>query len=393
MSKYELLTTSNPKTIKGLKKGFITAILHLSPSTKSGRNVCPFASPECIGLCLDEAGRGHTPVVQAARLRRTKMYFEQPEAFDALLTKEIEKFINYANKKDLIPTIRLNGTSDIPKLAIKFAKKFPDIQFYDYTKSIDTMNREDLPPNYHLTFSRSELNDSQAKAVLANGQNVAVVFDKRPKTYWGYPVIDGDETDLRFLDPSPVVVGLTFKGKKSKMESDFVVKTKNPGRRRRNPDMDALQTLDAMADCAPIEEDLTDFIQEFQKDTPRRNPDRYVLIDDNWKVLGKGGDFDRLIDLRDRLMEDEGIKAYVIDEHDYKAHLREAKKNGLRRARNARRMGIYRQSGGRFDDYGKPWSGACALCDQDIYGRSYDEGPMGEMICERCREDQEFEEE
>jgi hypothetical protein len=54
---------------------------------------------------------------------------------------------------------------------------------------------------------------------------VGVVFRDRnfPAQYLGVPVIDGDETDLRFLDPPGVVVGLSAKGTAKMDESGFVV--------------------------------------------------------------------------------------------------------------------------------------------------------------------------
>jgi hypothetical protein len=54
-----------------------------------------------------------------------------------------------------------------------------------------------------------------------------------PETYLGYPVINGDESDLRFLDNDNVVVGLKYKyltgkgtkGKNAEMldNNDFIV--------------------------------------------------------------------------------------------------------------------------------------------------------------------------
>jgi hypothetical protein len=85
----------------------------------------------------------------------------------------------------------------------------------------------DFPANYHLTFSRSESNEVECREVLLAGGNVAVVFRARPfpSRHLGFPVIDGDETDLRFLDPSGVVVGLSAKGSAKNDESGFVVDT------------------------------------------------------------------------------------------------------------------------------------------------------------------------
>jgi len=104
---------------------------------------------------------------------------------------------------------------------------FSTVQFYDYTKH---RNRRDLPSNYHLTFSRSEANNDAALEWLAAGGNVAVVFDTKkgqalPETWNGYRVIDGDLTDLRFLDDKNVVVGLRAKGPARKDTSGFVVHT------------------------------------------------------------------------------------------------------------------------------------------------------------------------
>jgi hypothetical protein len=73
-----------------------------------------------------------------------------------------------------------------------------------------------MPSNYHLTFSRSEDNDKSAMGVLAQGYNVAMVFNKLPETYNGYRVVNGDETDLRFLDEQGVIVGLKYKNQTGK---------------------------------------------------------------------------------------------------------------------------------------------------------------------------------
>jgi hypothetical protein len=61
--------------------------------------------------------------------------------------------------------------------------------------------------------------------LIANmGGNIAVVFDKLPDTYLGKKVVDGDATDLRFLDAKNIIVGLKAKGKGKKDNSGFVVK-------------------------------------------------------------------------------------------------------------------------------------------------------------------------
>lgn len=208
----KLITVDNPKTRKGESEGYLTGILHLAHHKTSGYNVCPWASEACSNECLDWEGRGGMPVAKSARVRRTKLYFENPIEFYKMLYSDLEKLQKKANKLGLKVAFRPNGTSDIPKLAIQLAKDFPSIQFYDYTKGYKTLLRDDIPSNYYLTFSYSEINLKESKLALANGYNVAVPMEYLTSTLWGYPVIDGDKTDLRFTDPNPVVVGLTPKG-------------------------------------------------------------------------------------------------------------------------------------------------------------------------------------
>jgi len=218
---------ANAKTVKGQGRGYMTAILYLAPADESGYEVCPMASAGCRKACLNKAGMGAFSTVQAARIAKTRLYFEDRAAFMAQLVSEVRAFIRKAIKLGLIPVVRLNGTSDIPWERVPVEGKanimelFPSVQFYDYTKR---HNRRNLPANYHLTFSLAEDNDSRAGAAATNGANIAVVFrtDKFPTTFMGMPVVDGDTDDLRFLDGRGVVVGLKAKGPAKKDTSGFV---------------------------------------------------------------------------------------------------------------------------------------------------------------------------
>lgn len=214
-----LLTVANTKTMKGEKKGYLTAILHLAPSDRSGFNVCPMASQGCRAACLNTAGRGRFDATQAARRRKTHWYMARREEFIDQLAVEIERHHRAAWAKGFRACIRLNGTSDIPWEKSGLFGDFPGVQFYDYTK---VPGRPLDIPNYHLTFSLAESNAEHARAELERGCNVAVVFRDRPETFWGHPVVDGDESDLRFLDPQGVVVGLTAKGEARTDTSGFV---------------------------------------------------------------------------------------------------------------------------------------------------------------------------
>jgi hypothetical protein len=220
----KLLGISNTKTSKGEKQGYRTYIMHLAPGMLSGFQVCASASAGCLFACLNLSGMGKFSNVQAARIAKTKLFFQDRQTFMDKLVKEIHAAIKSAKKAGLIPVFRLNGTSDIrwENQTVwgynNVMELFPDIQFYDYTKH---SNRKNIPSNYHLTFSRSETNEDQ---ILTVTYNTAVVFETLPTTYMGLPVVDGTETDLRFLDPQGVIVGLVVNGQGKKDTSGFVVR-------------------------------------------------------------------------------------------------------------------------------------------------------------------------
>lgn len=229
-----LLTVGNPKLLKGQAQGYLSSVLHLAPADLSGKEVCPKRTAGCTAACLNTAGRGGifkkgetTNVIQQARIRKTKMFFENRRDFLNELTVEIVKTIKKAEKQNLIPVFRLNGTSDLAWEKYEVAngmnifQMFPQVQFYDYTK-INNRKVSHIP-NYHLTFSKADGNDMDVRIAMSNGMNVAVVFKEMPETYLGRKVINGDETDLRFLDPKGVIVGLKAKGKAKKDTSGFVV--------------------------------------------------------------------------------------------------------------------------------------------------------------------------
>ncbi len=222
-----LSVSADAKTRKGESRGYLTGILYLAPSDISGRNVCPFASPACHAACLYSAGRGAFSNVQRSRIEKTKAYFANKALFLSTLGDNISALIAKSTKESMRPAVRLNGTSDIAWERSGLMDQFPAVPFYDYTKNplrFAQFLAGKLPKNYRLTFSRSETNEAQCLEFLAKGGNVSVVFRKSlPATWNGYPVVNGDETDLRFLDPRGVVVGLVAKGKAKADVSGFVV--------------------------------------------------------------------------------------------------------------------------------------------------------------------------
>lgn len=222
---------SNPKTAKSDKRdGLETMILHLAPFTLSGHNVCSSATPGCIKACLNTAGRGKMKMTQAARIRKTKLWFADRESFKAQIVTELTSFVKRCEKLGNNGAIRMNGTSDLlwEKQWPELFTMFSGLQFYDYTKHVKRcLASWSLPDNYHLTFSRSETNQADCVKVLEAGRwNVAAVFSGKnfPSSWEGFPTYSADEDDLRFLDPPGGHVGALYaKGRGKRDETGFVL--------------------------------------------------------------------------------------------------------------------------------------------------------------------------
>ena len=237
MPSYKLLGVgTNAKTIKGDGSEYLTAILYMTPykimiDGKSFNSCAMAKQASCIDACLYTAGRGAFNNVQTARQRKAEWFYRDRVGFMKQLYEDIKKFQTYCHKRNIQPCVRLNGTTDIRWELIKIGAYnifdwFPEVQFYDYTK-IANRKCKDIP-NYHLTWSYSNANPEYAKLLdkaLEQGMNAAVVYRKdyhKPK-WQGYPVIDGDSDDLRFLDPKGGhIVALYAKGKAKKDTSGFV---------------------------------------------------------------------------------------------------------------------------------------------------------------------------
>jgi hypothetical protein len=240
MPKKLLAIDTNAKTVKGQKYGYMTGILYMAPSTISGFNTCPMAKlAQCEAACLYSAGRGAFSSVQESRINKAILFHTQRQAFMIQLVKDIEKLIRKAAKAGMIPLVRLNGTSDIRWESIRFEYEFangkvrtvtifdifPEVQFYDYTK---LSNRKGVPANYDLTFSYSGVIKYQkyVQQAIQAGMRIAAIFRSRkdiPETFLGLECVDGDDSDIRHLDPQGVIVALYAKGNAKKDLTGFVV--------------------------------------------------------------------------------------------------------------------------------------------------------------------------
>lgn len=195
-----------------------------------GFNTCVGASRECAESCLVYSGRNeadpYNTVIKTAKL---SALIEEPDAFGRILLESCRRHLQARSEN--LRMVRLNVFSDVP-----WEMVFPELfemaggQYYDYTKVPHRNN----PSNYDLTFSYSGRNLDDVNDELDRGRRVAVVFltqrHRLPSEFLGVPVVDGDLSDARPLDPQQVVVGLAYKAprqrgaeKVSKTDNLFVV--------------------------------------------------------------------------------------------------------------------------------------------------------------------------
>ena len=233
------ITTKQIKLDKSQKVGWLTAGVNLSPANEASLvlnrpdlgSVCPKAGA-CKDVCLKFTGMNQMPTHHLARAGRTAQLLDHWPLTVAQIRAELESQYIRAQLKGFKFAARPNLLSDLPRLATELAGALPHIQFYDYTKISKPWTR--TKPNYHLTFSYSERSNwAEVEECLAHKINVAIVFDRQkddelPTEYRDWPVIDGDEHDLRFLDQTPAIVGLRFKGSRARLAQGlaegFVVK-------------------------------------------------------------------------------------------------------------------------------------------------------------------------
>lgn len=228
--KIKLLTTKQYKLDKGESLNVATFGIQLAPATEAGNgiNMCASAG-DCVRGCIKVTGMNAFPTHRSARVKRTILYKKFPQAFHDQLQAEIESWKRSTTNAGFTLAARPNTLSDQPLLAKAVAERNPDIQVYDYTKLPKPATRR--LPNYHLTYSYSERTTSADIAhCIEHRVNIAVILNiKRGQSLPAFvelhgrtfPVIDGDLTDLRFMDPSDqtYVVGLRWKTGKGSAEN------------------------------------------------------------------------------------------------------------------------------------------------------------------------------
>lgn len=229
-SNVKLAKLPNVETLESFRVFGLT----LAPHTSSGFNVCSMAT-NCTKLCVLETGRGQMPNVKDARIRKTRLLFENPSEFHRLLNLDFQTVARQSEREGFTPLFRLDVASDLGWF--RYARDYPSFRFYGYTK-VHSRFRKPIPSNMHLTYSWNELSVSRGvnpQTIFQAGHNIAVVVDtvygrgKResdplPETFTLEGVtsrmVDGDVHDWRIPETDGIgnFIGLRFKGSKAKKQ-------------------------------------------------------------------------------------------------------------------------------------------------------------------------------
>ncbi len=212
---------SDAKTVKGKKVDVVTAIVYLPQDTMiSKKTNCAFAHlAGCSEDCLIGAGRLGMRHATLAIIRRGLFFMYKREQFDLQLQAEIMQLsLRHGDKL----AVRLNGTSDIDFSYM--IEKFPEVQFYDYTKILNRVSKNKLE-NYDLTYSFSPYSKKSLEhgyQAIKDKRKVALAFNTKgskgdtlqiPDTLFsGKKLVSFDDTDARFLDKKGSIGFLTRKG-------------------------------------------------------------------------------------------------------------------------------------------------------------------------------------
>ena len=207
--------------------------LSLSPAESAGPqhgNNCPSSSAGCRAVCVGSDAVGLAAVfdsINQSRRQKTIFLKHARNEFIEQLCDELRHEAALAEAEGRQLACRLNTFSDLPWEHPHFGEipqRFPNVQFYDYTKIVSRVMNVDLPANYALCLSWSEdpLHQARCIEILEAGRgNVSVVFyepgsgfcgpgalrQRLPRQWRTFGVYDGDTTDLRFLDPGHTRTG------------------------------------------------------------------------------------------------------------------------------------------------------------------------------------------
>lgn len=217
------ILSESAKVVKGEKFGYLSAVCYMTPAFAfAGGNTCSHHTlGNCAGPCLVHSGHMSLKEAIEARADRLALFLKNPALFFEILSRELMLLEKRAHKKELKAAGRMNGTTDLNWVKIRFDGKtifehFPGICWYDYTKN-PRLAEDYLAAGISITFSWYKKADTQkVLELLDRGVNIAIAYKDQIPEFQKIgdrmvPTINGDAHDLCFEDPRGVIRALKYK--------------------------------------------------------------------------------------------------------------------------------------------------------------------------------------
>lgn len=216
--------SESAKTFKA-PKGWRQVIQYLAPARAAGGpvTVCPWATEQCERACLawhsGMAAIGERNSVRDARVARVNAWRADPDAYVALMHRQLQAEARKAARQGERLAARANGGSDLPFWS--WLGKLPPVEcrWNEYTKNPAWAEN---PPELwgqriHVTYSASErdtdaalgerIRRGWAVAIVSADADAALARGEVRLGRYAAPCIDGDTHDLRFLDRAELGIG------------------------------------------------------------------------------------------------------------------------------------------------------------------------------------------
>jgi len=142
-------------------------------------NTCPGAG-NCKLVCYAmKGGYIQYPASNLSQTRLLNFLYNDPDGFMGMLRNEISEFEAKNSKKNIKTIIRWHDAGDFfsPEYldkAYNLAKKFPDVDFYAYTK-LASVAQGEKPDNFKINFSMGAQPSQEKKIDFAKTKNSRIV--------------------------------------------------------------------------------------------------------------------------------------------------------------------------------------------------------------------------
>lgn len=174
-------------------------------------STCPKAGA-CQRFCYaHKGGYIQYPASSQSTTRLLNLLVNKPEVFESIISKELASAVKYNEKSGTKVALRWHDTGDFfsesyVELAFKIAKKFPEVEFYAYTKNASLMGKS--PDNFIFNFSAGAKPSETKKVDFSKTKNSRVIAKD---VFWdliqtkGNKMIKDSKKRMQYISPDSLV--------------------------------------------------------------------------------------------------------------------------------------------------------------------------------------------